>query len=512
MRTTKYKILALATLCIGAVSCDTDYIADPDNPEVAPSTHLVNTAQFDIAYDFNDEWTAGRGTLGIAQYWSGTDYTEENRYQLRTNQINSLWNSPYTILTDLQKVIQLNEDPETAGLMSAYGTNNNQIQATRIMMTYVFSKLVDTFGDVPYWSYGQRDNEDFQALKLDEGISNPKYADDQVIYEDMLNELKQAADLMDMSGTVFTTGDSFGNGSAATWVKFAHSLRLRLAVHIKDVNPSLAQQVYNESGDKALQSNDDNIQFVFGTDDLTGGTWHQAFTVNARRDFAPSASFVELLYNRTGPFTSAPTEDPRVTQYFETRLETSEIIGVPYGFGNGPSRLILNESQPHPEIIKPDFVQPILEYAEVEFIRSEFEGWDQTHYINGVTSSMERWGVQDGDIAAYVAGLPAANQETVLTQKYIALYLDGMEAWTEYRRTGFPNTLTVPGDTYDYVDNDGASQTATFSTLIPGLDEVPSRINYPQNEQLLNGTNWEEARDKYPDGDVMYSKLFWDVN
>lgn len=512
MKTLKYKILALSTFCIGAVSCDTDYIADPDNPEVAPSTHLVNSAQFDIAFSFNDEWVAGRGTLGLAQYWSGTDYTEENRYQLRVNQINSLWNDPYVILTDLQKVIQLNTNPETSGLMSAYGTNNNQIQASRIMMTYVFSKLVDTFGDVPYWSYGQMDNEEFQALRLDEGINNPKYTDAQVIYEDMLNELKQAADLMDMSGTVFTTGDSFGNGSAAKWVKFAHSLRLRLAVHIKDVNPTLAQQVYTESKDKALQSNDDNIQFVFGTDDITGGPWHQAFTVNARRDFAPSSSFVELLYNRVGPFTGVASEDPRLEQYFDTRLDTEEIIGVPYGFGNGPSRLIENESMPDSEIIKPDFVQPIIEFAEIEFIRSEFEGWDQSHYVAGVTASMERWGVNPAEISSYVASLPAANQETVLTQKYIALYLDGMEAWTEYRRTGFPNTLTVPGDTYDYIDNDGVAQTATFTTLIPQLDEIPSRINYPQNEQLLNGSNWEEARDKYPDGDVMYSKLFWDVN
>ena len=125
---------------------------------------------------------------------------------------------------------------------------------------------------------------------------------------------------------------------------------------------------------------------------------------------------------------------------------------------------------------------------------------------------MERWGVDPSAISSYVASLAPASEETVLTQKYIALYLDGLEAWTEYRRTGYPNTLTVPGDTYEYVDNDGVNQTATFTTLIPGLNEIPSRVGYPQNEQLLNGSNWEEARDKYPDGDVMYSKLFWDVD
>ncbi|MCM5661737.1 SusD/RagB family nutrient-binding outer membrane lipoprotein [Galbibacter mesophilus] len=516
MKTFKYKLIAVATLCFGAVSCDTDYISDPDNPEVAPTTQLVNNSQFDLAFNLNDQWLAGRGTLGFSQYWGGTFYTDENRYQLRVSQINDFWNDPYRILTDLKEVIRLNEDPATADLMSAYGDNNNQIQAARIMMAYAFSKLVDTFGPVPYWSYGQKDNADFQALRLDEGINSPKYTSDEVIYDDLLNELQQAANMMDLSKTVFTEGDTFCNGDAAKWVKFAHSLRLRLAAHLNSVNPTLAQQVYAESADKALMSNSDNISFTFGTDDLTGGPWHDAFTVGARRDFAPTVSLMDLMYNRVGPFSSINDEDPRVDQFFDTRNDTDAIIGVPYGFGDTPARNVIDEGIPDVEIIKPDFVQPIIEFAEIEFIRSEFEGWDQTHYLNGVEASMERWGVASSDASSYISALPAATEETVLTQKYLALYMDGMESWTEYRRTGFPMTLSVPGDTYDYeVENeDGTTQTvtATFTTLIPGLNEIPSRVTYPQNEQLLNKANWEEARNTLSDGDQMFSKIFWDIN
>lgn len=513
MRTLKYKLFVFVLAAsLSIISCDTDYIKDPDNPEVAPSTHLLNNAQFDMIFTLNDQWTAGRGTLGIAQYWSGTDYTEENRYQLRVNQINSLWNDPYRVLTDLKKIIELNENPETANLMTAYGSNNNQIQATRIMMAYVFSKLVDTFGHIPYWSYGQRDNTDFQGLQLEEGINSPSYTEDVIIYTDLLNELKDAADNLNLTETVFTEGDSFCDGDAAMWTKFAHSLRLRLAVHIKDVNPTLAQEVYDESKNKVLSSNSDNISFTFGTDDITGGPWHQAFTVGARRDFAPPISFTDLLYNRTGPFTSAANEDPRTEIFFNVRNNTEEVIGVPYGFGNGPARLIVDEGIPGPEIIRPDYTQSLIEYAEIEFIKSEFEGWDQTHYENGIKASMEKWGVEPGDIDTYVNALPTASEENVLTQKYIALYMDGLESWTEYRRTGYPQTLTLPGDTYDYTDNDGNPQTATFTTLIPGLNEIPSRITYPQNEQLLNNANWDNARNRFSDGDVMFSKIFWDVN
>ncbi|MCF8714039.1 SusD/RagB family nutrient-binding outer membrane lipoprotein [Joostella atrarenae] len=516
MKILKYNLLALTAACFTITSCDTDYIADPDNPEVAPSTHLINNAEFDIAFQLNDQWTAGRGTLGFSQYWGQTFYTDENQYQLRPSQINDFWNEPYRALTDLKAIIDLNEDPETSGLMSAYGSNNNQIQATRILMTYAFSKLVDTFGPVPYWSYGQKDNQDFQALRLDEGINNPKYTNDMVIYTDMLNELKEAANMLNTSEVVFTQGDSYCNGNASEWIKFAHSLRLRLAAHIKNVDPTLAQEVYNESEPKALASNADNIDFTFGTNDITGGPWHQAFTVGARRDFAPAQSFVDLLYNRVGPFTSAGTEDPRVNMFFDPRNETPEIVGVPYGFGDAAARNIIDESLPDAEIIKPDFVQPIIEFSEIEFIRSEFEGWSQANYENGVKASLDRWGVAAGDVSAYVASLPAASEETVLTQKYISLYMDGLEGWTEYRRTGFPNTLSIPGDTYDYeVENeDGTTTTvtATFTTKIAGLDEIPSRVTYPQNEQLLNSDNWDEAQSSLSEGDVMYSKIFWDVN
>lgn len=507
MKNNKFKLLTLVIL-FSAMSCDTDYINDPDNPVIAPSPQLLNNAAFDMAFELNDQWVAGRGTLGMAQYWNQTTYTEENRYALRNTMVDDMWEWPYRILTDLKQIISLNEDPETSALMSAYGSNNNQIQVSRILMAHVFSKLVDTFGDVPYWSYGGQGNPDFQALQLDNEINSPSYVDDEIIYQDLLAELLDAANKMDTSSTAFTEGDNIYDGNSAKWVKFAHSLRLRLAAHIAKSNPTLATQVFNESNSGAFTSNEDSASFTFGTDDLTGGPWHDAFTIGARRDFGPSLSFTELLYNRVGPFTGMTMYDPRVDEFFDkyvdpdTNIATDEVVGLPYGFGNASVRAVRDEGIPDSDIIKPDFTQPILTYAEIEFIRSEFEGWNQTNYENGVAASMEYWGIAAEDADAYVADLPAASEETVLTQKYIALYMDGLEGWTEYRRSGFPKTLTVPGDTYEGL---------TFTTLVPGLDAIPSRVTYPNNEQLLNHTNWDAARGKLSDGDVMYSKLFWDV-
>ncbi len=81
--------------------------------------------------------------------------------------------------------------------------------------------------------------------------------------------------------------------------------------------------------------------------------------------------------------------------------------------------------------------------------------------------------------------------------------MDGLEAWTEYRKSAFPKTLVVPGDTFNG---------DTFEPIVPGLNKIPSRITYPQKEQLINRTNWDEARKKLSDGDTMNSNIFWDIN
>ncbi|WP_440881861.1 SusD/RagB family nutrient-binding outer membrane lipoprotein [Tenacibaculum sp. C7A-26P2] len=506
MKKIKYTLLGFAFMTLFH-ACDTDYIDNPDQPVVATSNSLLTNAQFDLAYELNDQWTGGRGFLGFSQYWAQTFYTDENRYALRTSQIESFWEWPYRILTDLKEIINLNSNPETAPNMAILGNNNNQIQVARIMMAFTFTKLVDTFGDVPYWSFGQKDNPSFQALRLKEGITSPVYTDAKIIYQDILAELLDAANKMDLSKRVFfedyEKSDNIYKGDPTLWSKFAHSLRLRLASHIIKSDQALANSVFNESDNKAFTSNMDNATFKFGGNDLTGGPWHVAFNVNKREDFAPALPFTELLYNNVGPFATLTDKDPRVDHYFDKAKETTEVIGVPYGFGNSAARAVKNEGRPHEQIIKADYNQPLLTYSEIEFIRSEFKSWDQNHYVNGIKASMEFWGIASSDATTYISSLPSSSEENVLTQKYIALYMDGLEAWTEYRKSAFPKTLVVPGDTFNG---------DTFEPIVPGLNKIPSRITYPQKEQLINRTNWDEARKKLSDGDTMNSNIFWDIN
>ena len=152
-----------------------------------------------------------------------------------------------------------------------------------------------------------------------------------------------------------------------------------------------------------------------------------------------------------------------------------------------------------------------MEYSEVEFLLSEANGWSQANYENGVRASMEKWQVSTADINNYIASLPAASQENVLTQKYVALFMQPYEAWAEYRRTGYPDTLLLPGQTGTLNVPSGGNTTYTFTSLIAGLTDLPNRLFYPTTVQTLNTVNYQAASNAIG-GDKMDTKLIWDTN
>ena len=145
-----------------------------------------------------------------------------------------------------------------------------------------------------------------------------------------------------------------------------------------------------------------------------------------------------------------------------------------------------------------------MEYSEVCFLLSEFNNWDQAWYEKGIRASMAKWGVATADIDAYIAGLPAASQETVLAQKYIALYMQPHEAWTEYRRTGFPKTIIKPNPPY----TSQAGEVYSFIPLVVDAIDLPNRIGFSQSEQLLNVTGYESGKAALGGADNMLTKLW----
>ena len=117
--------------------------------------------------------------------------------------------------------------------------------------------------------------------------------------------------------------------------------------------------------------------------------------------------------------------------------------------------------------------------------------------------------ISDADVDAYVNAVSTnVDAETCAIQKYIDLFTNGTEAWTEVRRTGYPNQLLHPGEiTAVYNGNN-----VKFEPLSEVKGMIISRVKYPTNESTLNGANWNEAVKKLTDGtNNYYSKMFWDV-
>ncbi|KKX51304.1 hypothetical protein L950_0205315 [Sphingobacterium sp. IITKGP-BTPF85] len=110
------------------------------------------------------------------------------------------------------------------------------------------------------------------------------------------------------------------------------------------------------------------------------------------------------------------------------------------------------------------------------------------------------------DITAYLDKLPAANKERVLSQKYLALFNQSIESWSEVRRTGYPLFLIKKGDVVWSGTVDGKPVTYTFNPEIG--DAIPSRLVYPIKEQSTNKVNYQASLAQQGD-DVITNKLWW---
>lgn len=509
------------------VSCDNDFEninTNPNNPEKVPGYTTFRYGSRYFIDNTRDEWGSGRMVLPWIQYWCQVNYTEEDRYQYRDGANQNLWKDYYRAAENLKTSIELVEADPISNVQ--FGAINNQIAVARIMLSYLFMQLTDTYGNVPYWSYGGQSNPDFQALQV-EKYKTPKFASQITIYKDILKELKEASSQLDPSEKV-TTGDHMYEGNAVKWKKFANSLRLRLANRLKSVLPEALAEANDAISMGVFTSNDDNAVFAYGNTTSDANPMWMAYFVKNRTDFAVTNTFIELLKGKTGNFSADPRlykfsspkkasiDDVKNNTYISsTNLDDYE--GMPYGVKSEMASEVFTSSTisfPSYDVLHINRGEVLMEYAEVEFILSELNNWDQTHYESGVKASLDKWNVSAAEQTAFLSILPPANEENVLTQKYIALYMQPHEAWAEYRRTGYPKTLLLPNQSHTLpaYNKTPEGTTYTFMPLINNMIDLPTRIPYPSHLSTQNSKNYNEAVKGLGGPDDMKTKLVWDVN
>lgn len=523
MKKILYSLIILITLLTSSCKDFEELNKDPNNPESVSTAVLMTGAEKKMMDWIFDNWFSGRQALVYAQYWAQRNYTEEDRYQIRESVNNNYFNTLYTVAGNLQQIIDLNTDPATKTKMSAYGNNDNQIAAAKILKVWLMQLMADTWGSIPY----------SEAFKLKEGQVYAKYDDLQQLYSTFITELNEAVNMIDATAPVFTSGDNIYNGDAAQWKKFGNSLKCRVALRLSKVDPNWKTYIAEALTSGVFTSNADNALFSYLSDDPNQSYFYRGYFVDARNDFSIAKPLVDLLKgqrdtlnNKTHPWEGVV--DPRLAIY--TTPRNDKYIGIPYGLKSSEMTGAIRNAAPNfynggvssgaPLVVQPNFKVPYMTYAEVCFIKSEYEGFSQAEYEKGIRASIEFWSdlnaeikgatpVSEADIVAYIDAVNnVVNEEAVITQKYIHLYMYGTEAWSEYRRTGYPTVLLKPGEISYQV---GATP-LVFEPLSDTKGDLPARVKYPTNESTLNGENFNAAVSKLQDAtNNYYSKMFWDV-
>ncbi len=506
----KIRLLTVGSLLM--VSCSKESLEeinkDPNNPLDVPTTTIIVTAEKQLMDNLRNENISMRGTNLFAQYYSQYIYTEQSRYDIPRGYLDTYWDNAYKALNNLQEIIELNSNETTKERVTAgtAGTNANQIAVARILKSFAFQTLTDVFGNIPYNSYGNK-NDNFQALQRNPEILNPAYATQETIYTDILNELKAAGDTLIKYKTLNTFGqaDVIYKGNNEKWARFANSLRLRIATRIKEKLPALYQEHFEDALNKGVfTSNTDNAAFTYQATPPNEAPLYRATVTANRRDFSVSHIIINVLKGTLGPVTAA---DPRLPIYARPNA-AGQYVGLPYGLANAEAGILKIEeiSLPGTVVNAADYAEVLQEYAEVAFLISEHNNWSQADYENGVRASLAKWGVSAGAADTYIASIPSADKENVLHQKYLALFTQGSEAWAEIRRTGYPTYLVKPGDViWTRTTPDGTFQ-YKFQPLFG--DGIPSRLYYPDKEQSVNNTHYQQAVAEQGD-DIITTKLWW---
>jgi len=506
------RIILGLLLVMGLVSSCTkgfeELNTSPNSPVDVPALNIFTNAEVSgVGLELGD-WIQ-HTYLGVwCQQWCKVQYIDEDRYMPRD--MSGYFNAPYTgALKNLAIVIKKSSEPKGDPKLLA---------AAKILTAWNFMYLTDLFGDVPY-------TEALQGFEAD-GTLHPKYDSQQSIYEDLLVKLEEANSALAGTTVSFGSGDVIYGGDPVLWRKFANSLKLRLlnraagtpwtftydmagsqadvtttagAAAWATADTEIGKILADPSTYPVFTSNDDNAALYYPGEPYKNPIFN---TLYSRKDQAISETMVNWLKART---------DPRLHVYGQPTPYSVATPPLDYvGFQNGrniTAAIFPTISMLGTAIAFDEFAPLyILCWDEVEFIKAEYykrvgnDAAAQTAYETGIKASMERWGLDDGgvvnpsygyayDVTVMSTSFPvnytsylndplvrwagktdAQKYQMICEQRWAAMFGQGVQAYSEIRRTGFPERI------FEY-ELEGA--------YYPNLG-LPIRLQYALQEETYN--------------------------
>lgn len=515
-KTTQIIFAGLFLLVSLLSSCTKDFEelnTNPNSPVDVPAINILTNAEVNSIGRQLGGWMQHTYLGPWSQQWCKVQYIDEDRYMPRD--MSTEFQAPFTSeLKNLAIVINKAEGEEENPKLAA---------AAKVLRAWVYLYITDVWGDVPY-------SEALQGFDKD-GDLTPKYDKQADIYTGLLTELEEANAALTGSVPFATSGDLIYGGDPLLWKKFANSLKLRIlnraagtpyshtynlaggttvtttagAAALTTADAQIATILGNPAAYPVFTSNDDNATLYYPGLPYRNPIFNTLYT---RTDQGISETMVDWLLARN---------DPRIHIYAQPTPESQATPPLKYvGWQNGrevtsapfPKISLLGTAVAYDE----NALVYVMTYDEVQFLKAEHylrvgnDAAARAAYEAGIAASMERWGCEDGgtvypswgktdittaatgqavDYAAYLAqptvawaGTKDDKFQLVIEQKWAGIFGQGIEAYTEVRRTGFPARV------FEY---------ELAGAYYPNLG-LPIRVQYALSEDTYNTNNVEQAR------------------
>jgi hypothetical protein len=527
-------IYASAVILMAFASCKKDLLKINTNPTTTTAAnfdpnYLLTTSQLmytgstdDGAEVFETEFGGIACFIQHCASTSGLFYGD--KYLLSQGSWGSYFDHAYTY--QIQPIVDLLHI--TAG-MPQY---RNLHQMARIMKAMEFQRLTDIYGDVPYFQAG---------LGYYDRIYTPVYDSQQAIYTDLLKEVSQATDSLTTTGDL-PTGDILysasvdgqgANTQITEWKKFGYSLLLRIAMRYTKIDPTTAQTYVKKVQGLTMTSNTDNAIIQHNTpgnlntenraarallnNDADGLKFSKPFIDFLKNNNDPRLTVVSML---TGGDTNASDQVGMPAGYVDVSPDTAlEIVNTP-GYPGSDDKYSRPDTTTILTYSSPDL---ILTYAETELLLADaanrwgIGGDAGTHYKNGVIAAITQLSaypnsggasgaVSTAHATTYYNAHPYNSNsklglEQINDQYWACTIFDEYEAWSNWRRSGYPATAGSPG--YPSLVPVNYTGNVTNGT-------IPRRMAYPTGQRQTNPTNYNAAVAKLAGGDVLTARIWWD--
>jgi hypothetical protein len=446
---------------------------NPNQPVAVPSGLLIADVVTNAMNQMYSTFVGGDMGSCWSQQWAKVQYNDEELYQPRVTVLQTFWEVLYEDVAN---------DSDVMRKLAIEEGNSNMEAVGLILKSWAFATLADVWGVVPF----------SEALQASEGNFLPAYDDGATVYAGVLAMLDEANSKLSADGGVINpTTDLIYSGDWSKWQKFANSLKFRVLMRISG-KESVGTALQEIASSRAIfESNDDEAKLPYLANQPSANPIYETIVFGNRAEFKIGEPMVTLLGILGGG-------DPRLP-VFAQKNDAGEYRGKPAGIEDVPNTEwnYANVSPVGEFYLEPTLPGHFVSYSELMFLMAEaaerglISGDAEAMYLEAIRANFEYNEIEDA-YASYITHPTVVYNGDVMKkigeQKWVALYCQGIESWTEWRRTGYP---------------------ALSPALEAVLDEIPSRFTYPSIEQSINAANYSTAVGMLEDGDALTSPVYF---